>query len=60
MESPASEREPIERFVDEERAAKFLSLTPRHVKELARAGLLSPTPLVVGSIDVYGGLDCPN
>jgi hypothetical protein len=45
MESSASEQEPIERFVDEERAAEFLSLEPRRVLELARAGFLPAYPI---------------
>ena len=48
MEFPTTSREPIERFVDDERAAEFLSLTSRHVKELARAGLLQAYPLGLG------------
>jgi excisionase family DNA binding protein len=30
----------IEPFVDDETAAKFLSVSPRHLKDLARAGKL--------------------
>ena len=42
MESSISNLEPdrIEHFVDAVKAAEFLSLTPRHVKELARAEFL--------------------
>ncbi len=42
-----------ERFVDAVRAAEFLSLRPRHVLELARAGKLPGHPIGSGARRVW-------
>jgi hypothetical protein len=41
--------EPLERFVDAEEAAKFLSLNRRRILDLARAGKLPGHPLGDGA-----------
>lgn len=41
--------EPLERFVDANRAAEFLSLRPRRVLELARAGRIPAHPIGSGA-----------
>jgi len=45
--------ESLERFVDADRAAKFLFLTRRHVLELARAGKLPGHPISDGARRVW-------
>jgi hypothetical protein len=42
-----------EPFVDADRAAEFLAITPRRVKELARQGLLPAHPLGNGRRHVW-------
>jgi hypothetical protein len=38
----------LEKFVDQVVASQFLSITPRHLLELARAGTIPAHPLVRG------------
>jgi excisionase family DNA binding protein len=44
---------PLEPFVDAERAAQFLSVTPRYLLELARKGELPAHPLGNGSRRIW-------
>lgn len=44
---------PLEPFVDAERAAQFLSVTPRHLLELARKGEMPAHPLGNGTRRIW-------
>jgi hypothetical protein len=51
--SPIAQSQPVEPFIDAVEAGKFLSLRPRRVLELARAGQVPAYPLGTGERKVW-------